>query len=289
MNHAAYLSIIFGAGLWGFISIWLNFLMDSGLSSYQVSATRVTLGAIIMLVITAYKNPEYLKIKLKDSWLFIGTGIISLLFFNFNYFVTIRNGGVAIAAMLLYTAPAFVVIMSVIFFKEKVTLQKILALCSTLLGCAFLTGVLAGKISIASGTLFTGLLSGFGYALYSIFAKPATEKYHPLTITTYTFVFAALGNLAFINVPDTLAKTSSLHVLLACLGLAFFCTVLPYLFYTKGLEKVDPGIASILATIELVVASIVGFTIFKEEVTLEKLLGIILIMFSVVLLNLKRK
>ena len=65
--------------------------------------------------------------------------------------------------------------------------------------------------------------------------------------------------------------------------------MLPYLFYTKGLEKVDPGIASILATIELVVASIVGFTIFKEEVTLEKLLGIILIMFSVVLLNLKRK
>ena len=73
--------------------------------------------------------------------------------------------------------------------------------------------------------------------------------------------------------------------MICALGLAFFCTVLPFLLYTAGLTRVEAGKASIFATIEPFSAAIVGFFLFQEQFTVSKVAGMLCIVFAIVYLN----
>ena len=151
----------------------------------EVVALRVIFSAIILLIYLLVTDRSKLKIKLKDIPLFCGTGICSIVFFNFCYFQSIEIiGGAAIPALLLYTAPIFVMFMSLFLFKENITVKKVISLLVTILGMCFLTGVFSGKETITLEGFLYGLGAGFGYALYSIFSKMIIDKYEAVTIIT---------------------------------------------------------------------------------------------------------
>lgn len=242
-----------------------------------------------MLVFLLIKDRKLLKFDLKDIWMFIGTGIISLTFFSLCYFKTILEVGTSIAVVLLYTSPIFVLLMSVILFKEKINLRKIIALVMTFAGCVLVTGMLSqGDGSLGFKGFIIGLGAGFGYALYSIFSRYALKKYNPLTVTFYTFLFSGLSLLPFVHV-ERIPSCMTTKAALFAVGISFVCTVLPYIFYTIGLTGLDTGKAAILVTIEPLVGTLVGFLIWHEDVSVLKVIGIILIFTSVVLLGLEDK
>ena len=107
--------------------------------------------------------------------MFIGTGIISVSLFNICYFYTIINSEASLAVVLLYTSPVFVVLISAVLFKEKINLNKIIALILSFAGCVFTAGILGG-IKVRPFIIVTGVASGLFYALYSIFGKFALKK-----------------------------------------------------------------------------------------------------------------
>ena len=76
--------------------------------------------------------------------------------------------------------------------------------------------------------------------------------------------------------------------LLWLLGLALVCTIFPFILYTKGLLKIEASKASILATVEPFVAAIIGVTVFSESITVEKIIGMVLILFAIILLNIRK-
>lgn len=191
MQKRAYLLIAAGAVLWGTIGIFVRGFYGFGFSPLQVVTLRVLSAAVLMLVYLLFTRPELLKIRIRDSLYFVGTGIFSLAFFNLCYFTTIRETSIAIAVTLLYTAPAFVAVLSRVFFGENLGVKKLFSLGLTLVGCAFVAGYLPGigdSLTLSWSGLLTGLGAGFGYALYSIFGKAALEKYHTMTIAAYTFI-----------------------------------------------------------------------------------------------------
>jgi drug/metabolite transporter (DMT)-like permease len=243
----------------------------------------------MLAIFLSAKNPKLLKIDFKDSFSFIGTGIFSIVFFNWCYFTAIEEVSLSIAVILLYTGPAFVVILSRIFFKEPLTSLKVMALILTITGCAFVTGSIpAGGQNISLYGLLVGLGSGFGYALYSIFGKHALKKYEPITIITYTFLFAA-GVMLPLNAPTIdFSHLDSLRIWVIILGLGFFPTALAYWLYTTGLSKIESSRASISATVEPLVAVLIGVVIFNEALTFYQLSGMLLILISVVLIQFKR-
>jgi drug/metabolite transporter (DMT)-like permease len=274
----AYGLIALAAGLWGIISIFVKGLVANGFTPLEIVTVRMTLSAVLLTGYLAATNPAGLKIRLADSRYFIGTGILSVVFFNWCLFVAIKSTSVSIATILMYTAPAFVMILSAILFKERLTPVKIFSLLLTFAGCMLVTGVLQGSGQRASTLgILAGLGAGLGYALYSIFGKYALEKYDPMTIPVYTFMFAAIGLIPMTDYKGILHSFSNIEVIFYAAGLSLFSTVLPFTFYTKGLSKLESGRASLIATLEPVVASIVGFTVFKESVTFSKIIGIILV------------
>ena len=207
--------------------------------------------------------------------------------FNFSYYTTMSLSTLSVAAVLLYTAPFFVVFLSLLFFGTRLTLKKSAACLVAFVGCALVSGVLESGHKISSKALFFGLLTGFGYALYTIFGDIAIRRgYKTLTITFYVFLFAAFGTLPFINPIKTITTSTGNEIFWMFL-MAVFNTVLPYIFYTKGLFGVESTVAPIVATLEPVVATLVGTLIFKESITVFGILGVVLVLLSVFLLNFK--
>lgn len=172
-----------------------------------------------------------------------------------------------------------------ILFDEQITLRKFISLIITLAGLVLVTGVFSGNESVSLKVIFTGLGSGFGYALYSIFGKYLLPKYKPVTITAYTFIVAALFSVPFSGLMKSITMLITVKTLVSGTALAAVCTVLPFLLYTKGLEKTDAGKASVLATAEPFVAAIAGAVFFHEEFTPLKMAGMILIFAAIIILN----
>ena len=287
----AYLLIVAAAMCWGAIPVFYSGMSAHGLSSMQTITMRFSLAAAGYVVYLALRDPSLLRIKRPRHLLyFIGTGVCSLAFFNFCYITCIKYAGVAVAALLLYTAPVFVMVLSAILFREKLTARCLSALALTVLGCVFVAGVFtAGGVRLTPAALLWGLGSGFGYALYSIFGKYALVHYRPETITAYTAVFAALATVPLARPVQLLGLCRSPAVLLNALGCALVCTVFAYLLYTAGLAKVPAGQAAILSTAEPVVATVLGVTLLHEAVSWDKLCGILLVLGAIVLLNLPGK
>lgn len=285
MNRNSIYVIIAGC-LWGIISLFINGLNEIGFNSMQCVTIRVFLSAAILLIYLCIKNKWLLHIKLKDIKYFIGTGILSIAFFNFCYFECIKIiGGAAVPALLLYTAPIFVTILSFIFFNEKITVSKLISLIITFIGLCLITGCFDKNENISLLAIILGLGAGFGYALYSIFGKFLVNKYDIATITTYTFVIATIGVVPISGIWNVIYLFDSSKSILLSLGLAIFCTILPFLFYTKGLNGLEAGKAAILATVEPFMATIIGVLIYNENFDLARIIGMILIFLSIVNLN----
>ena len=279
--------ILLAGCFWGSMGIFVRRLTDYGFSSIQIVAIRVTLAALIFCILLLIRDPAGFRISVKDIPLFLGLGFGSILFFTVCYFTAITMMPLSTAAILLYTSPIWIMLMSVLFFREKLTGRKLLALALAFAGCVLVSGV-SGEGMTLTG-LLVGLGSGIGYGLYSILGTVALRRYSPYTVTTYTFAFAALGAWLICRPADMLAKFAAAPDLP---GLVFFCfltalvtAVIPFLAYTLGLRTVEASRAGILATVEPLVATLIGVAVFSEPLTLLSGLGILLILAAVVLLN----
>ena len=276
--------------LWGLMGIFVRKLSTYGFSSLQIACLRILFGAVLFLVITGCYRRELLKIKLRDVGLFLGMGLLSLLLFTVCYFTTINLASLSVAAILLYTSPIWVMLLSALCFREKITGRKLLCAAMAFGGCVLVSGM-GSAASLSPAVIVTGLLSAVGYGLYSIFGTFALRKYQPITVTTYAFVFGALGAAVLCKPVEIIAVIASapnpggLVLLLAVT--AFVTAVLPYLLYTLGLSHMRASAAAIMASIEPVVATAAGALVFGEGLTLSAVAGIALVLGAIVVLNAK--
>lgn len=287
MNRA-YIFIILGAALWGTIGWYVKHLYDLGFTPMEVVTLRAWSAAIMLILYQAIASREQLKLRsIKDVRYFIGTGILSIIFFNFCMFKAIELSTLPVATALLYTAPAFVTIISYFLFKEPLNRVKISALIITLIGTGLVVGLIpfdAKGINYAS--IIFGLGSGIGFAMYTIFSKFAVEKYTSLTVTTYTFIVAAITLIPFFPYSEKANLLLEPSVLFYSLGLGFLPTAFAYIIYTYGLKQTEASKASILTTVEPVVATLIGIFIFKEAFSTLQMVGIVAIIGAVILIQL---
>jgi len=282
--------IIIAACFWGSMGIFVRGLSGFGFSPIQIVAIRITLAALMFCGLLLVKDRSGFKIQRRDIPLFMGLGFGSILFFTICYFSAITIMPLSTAAILLYTSPIWIVLMSAVFFREKITSIKLVALALAFAGCVLVSGISGEGIS-PKGLLF-GLGSGIGYGLYSILGTVALRRYSPYTVTAYTFVLAAVGSWFISNPSNMLSKFHAANnltwLIFFCILTALVTAVIPFLCYTLGLRSVEASKAGIIATLEPMVATIIGITYFSEALTLMSAMGIALILAAVVVLNKKK-
>ena len=285
------LLIIIAACFWGNMGIFVRHLEAYGFTAIQIVSIRLTLAAVLFSIIQIFIDRSGFKIALRDIPLFLGLGLGSILFFTICYFSAITMMPLSTAAILLYTSPIWIMLMSVLFFHEKLNAKKLIALGFAFAGCVLVSGISGEGITVIG--LLLGLGSGLGYGLYSILGTVALRRYSPYTVTTWTFIFAACGSW-FVNRPaEMISKfqaAGNLPLLLGfCLMTALITAVIPFLTYTLGLKTVEASKAGIIATLEPVVATIIGIVCFGEGLTILSATGILLVLSAVVVLNVRGK
>ncbi len=228
MKNKYFWYVIIAASLWGTMGVFAKVFADFGLKTLSIVALKVIFSGLLIFIYLFFFKRNLLKIRLKDIWYFIGTGIISMLFFNLCYFAAIRSTSISQATALLYTSPAFVIILSRIIFKEKIWLKKILALVLSLIGCVLVSGIIEGFSANITGLLL-GIGSGLGYGLYSIFSKLASSKYHALTIAFYTFAFATLGVVFLVDYKEIYIVIVNIKYFFLTALMCAVCCAIPYI------------------------------------------------------------
>ncbi|RSK51921.1 EamA family transporter [Bacillus canaveralius] len=283
-----FMMIAAGASLWGLIAFFVKGLTSLGFSAMEIVTLRVVFASIILVIIGIAASRPQMKISLRDIHLFAGTGILSIVFFNWCYFTAINQLTISIAVILLYTSPAFVALLSFFFLKEKIDSRKKTAIIGTIVGSVLIAGMSGQDTGSLSpiGTII-GLGAGLGYALYSIFGKFALQKYSAYTVTLYTFVVAALFLLPVTRIWERGEALFDVEVVLLAAGLGLLPTVLAYYLYTWGLERTESSTAAVIATIEPVVAVLLGLLLYGESLGIFQILGSALIILSVCAVNLR--
>ena len=290
MKKIAPFFVLSAGTLWGAMGVFVRKLGAYGFSPLQIACLRILFGALLFLLITGVFQRDLLKIRLRDMGLFLGMGLLSLLLFTVCYFTTIDLASLSVAAILLYTSPIWVMLMSAICFREKITRRKLLCAAMAFGGCVLVSGI-GSSASLSPMVIVTGLLSAVGYGLYSIFGTFALRKCQPLTVTTYAFLFGAVGALLLCNpiqIVRVISQTRNPGALVLLIAVTALVTaVLPYLLYTVGLNHMRASAAAIMASIEPVVATAAGALAFGETLTLPAFAGIALVLGAIVVLNAK--
>ena len=278
--------------LWGTVSIFTRFMAAHGSSTYYTSFLRVFFGFLILFVITCFK--EGIRAFIVDGKTLLACfllGLFTQAFYNIAYCTSINMIGTSMGAVLLYTAPIFTTIMSVFLFKEKMNRAKYLALFVDVIGCALtVTGGHLSGFSFGVMGVLIGISAGFFYSLAAIFGRLTSGGASSWVVTTYNFFFAMIVLGIFLHPWTTVKTPLSKDLLLAGFSYAIIPTALAYLVYFTGVQRIkETSLVPIAASIEVVSAAAIGFFLFKERLEIGNYLGMILVLASIVIMNVKKE
>lgn len=294
-NRSLFIGIllVLGAGtLFGNSGIFVNILADRGLGEMAISLMRLSFTFILMFLYLLFCNRSAFRTKKIFLLYFIITGAVGMVGSSLFYFYSIRLTSMSVAAVLMYTSPTIVMILSLFILREKLTWRKCLCCLMSFLGTALVSGLFSGDIEYSLVGIIFGLLAGTSYALYSIISGAAlVSGCQPMTVSLYSFAFAAVAmSIVMIvsgQMPGFIAIVKSDPVVIP-IGItqSLVTCLIPYVLYTIGIRYAGASNASIMSTVEVVVASIMGLIVYKQSIPFAGMIGILLVVGSVVVLNL---
>jgi len=282
-----YALILVAASLWGTLGIIFKALInDYGLSRITIAFFRASLSALILFAALAVRRPGRLCIAPRDLILFIAFGLSGIAVFYIAYITAIDLTSVSVAAVLLYTAPAWVAVISALFLGEPMTKRKLAAVALAMMGCALVARVYdVHELKLNWLGMLAGLGAGLGYALYSVFSKIGVRRYDNWTVLAYGLLFGTV----FLAPPQSLspivAALRQPGAVAWLLALAFGPTLGSGVIYNAGIRYIPVSDASVVATIEPVVASILAFLFLRERLDPAQLVGGGLILTAVISLT----
>lgn len=293
-KRKGFILVIIAALFWGCMGVPTKNLGDLNFDSFSVSFFRTSISAAFYFLYCLKKKPSLLKIDKKGTIFFIIYGVIAFGATFILYNITVNYISIALATMFMFTSQVWVVILSYFIFKEKFTVKKIAALSLTFIGCFMMCKVYnLSSVHLNVTGVILGLMSGFTFALQIIFAKINSNKYNQDTLLTYSFIFASIFLIPFMNVKNTLhilGHSNNIYFILKNIFiLGILNTAIANGAYVKSVQYIEVGVASIIASSEIVIASIIAYFVFSQALDMVQIVGMILILLSIMLLEIKKE
>jgi DME family drug/metabolite transporter len=282
-----YVLILAAATLWATLGIIFKALInDYGLSRITIAFFRASLSAPILFIALGIRQPNLLRIAAHDVLFFVAFGLFGIAAFYIVYITAIDLAGVSVAAVLLYTAPAWVAVISAMLLSEKLTPRKLAAVALAMVGCALVARAYdLSELRLNRLGILAGLGAGLTYALYSVFNKAGVRRYDGWTVLAYGLLAGSVF-LAPLQSPGSLVAALRQPGAVAwLLLLALGPTLGSGLAFNAGLRYVPVSSASVVATLEPVIASLLAFAFLGERLDPGQLLGGALILIAVVTLT----
>jgi len=282
-QQRGYFFAVLAAFQWSLMGIFGKVLFQYQIAPLTVVALRSTLVLVTLIIILALFRRQWLIIRRSDLPFFVAYGLIGVAAGFFLYFTAIDLAGVAIAAILLYTYPVFVTILSVIFLGEHITKSKVMALILTLAGVVLVSEIgvsVAGQVNPLG--VVASLFAAVATATHSIFGKKAVQQYSSWTILLYSMGFGAFFLMAAQLILHGFPNLARPPVFWgALLALAWISTLGANLAYISALKHVEASRASIMATVEPVIVVVLAYAFFHEMLSPIQIFGTVLVLVGV--------
>lgn len=272
-----YLFILSAATCWGLIGIFSSIAFSQGIEPMEVAFWRAFLTWICFATQAFIQGN--IRFDVKDTPLLVVFAFFGISLFYISYQYAVKTGGAAFASVLLYTAPAWVVVFSYFIYKEKLTRIKSISVILVIAGVYLISktgGDAGGTHSIGFIAIISGLTAGFCYSLYYTIGKYFSKKYTSANLFLYILPLGALGILPFV---DFAHKTPLAWTALICVSV--ISTFVANHFYYNGLRCLEAGRAAIVATAEPVVAAIAAYILLGEYFTFLGYWGVFFILIAV--------
>jgi DME family drug/metabolite transporter len=283
-----YTCIIAAALLWATIGPAARFALRAGVQPLEISFWRAAIGGLLFALHAAMRGR--LRIARRDLPAVGGFALLGVTIFYWSYFRAVQLGGAALAAILLYTAPAWVALAAALWLGERLTIRKSLAVVLTLTGIALVAlgsgsnGLGdASRSATRAAALAWGLLAGLAYAAYYLFGKRYFARYEASTLFAYALPLGALMLL-----PAVAFAPKSVADWLVLLFLGVVPTYGAYLLYSIGLARVEATRAATVATLEPVAAAALAYAVWGEALHGLGYVGAALVLAGVVVVATER-
>jgi drug/metabolite transporter, DME family len=243
-----------------------------------LSQTRTTFSLLVLLsVLTVSKGWGRIRVPARDLACCLVLGVLGVAVSNYFYYVAIQRTNVAIAIILQYTAPVWVLIYVVLRGRQRLTLQRIAAVAMALLGIVLVIDILGrpnGRFRLNLYGIFAALLASFSFAFYNIAGHSILARYDRWRVLTWT-LFAASAFWLIINPPW---KIVAAHYTAAAWIFLFVFSMISVLgafsLYFLGLQFLEPSRAIIASCLEPVFSIVLAALLLGEVLRPIQMLGI---------------
>ncbi len=296
-----YLICLVGTILWSFTAIFIRYLtVETGMPPLTLAAWRDLLVAVGLVTVFVVFRRSLLSAGRSNLSFLLLYGLL-LAMFNAMWTISVVYNGAAVSTVLAYSSAAFSAVIGWRLFHEQLGLRKILAVVLSLTGCAFVSGAyLPSAWQLNTIGVITGLLSGVGFAAYSLMGKYSSQReINPWTTLMYSFLFAGLFlvlfNLFQPWLPAGIASTNYLWLdsdtsaWLVLVLLAWLPTIGGYGFYTVSLGYLPISVANLIATLEPAFTAAWAYLLLDERMAPLQIFGSALIITGVLLLRINGK
>ena len=278
------LAVVAAASIWATLGLFAKILYAQGVSFESLVAVRASVGWVaVMIFVLATGKVKSLRVSRRDLAFLVPLGLVGIGIFYLLYFYTVRESTVGTAAILLYSSPAFVVVLARLFLKEGLNVAKVLALSLTAGGIFLVAAPTSRPTWMSLPRCSYG--PARGPVLRPVFdLRPSRNR----TLATlhnselrppFRGPAAHRGRLPTL---DTLVGLpASSYALLLMLSVVH--TSLGFALYTFGLGRLGAGRAAIVATAEPVVAVVLGTALLGESLTVPKVVGALLVILGAAL------
>jgi len=287
-----YILIMLSGCLWGTIGLFVKLLDTVDSSSAYTTFMRMFFGFILLFLITLVKDGiSAFRVSRNTMISCILLGIVSQSMNSFCYTNAVSRVGMSLGVALLYMAPVFTSIESKIFFKEKIGPYKIIALVVNVAGCVLaVTGGNFGGITISAVGIAFGIAAAFCYSTQNIFGRLATDDGTPMAVATYCFMWAAIFTAVAMRPWRTVENPLEPRLLLYGVLFALIPTAFAYILYFNGIQGLtETSKVPVLCSMEVVVATILGVVVFKEQIGIVNGIGMLCVLASIVIMNIGKK
>lgn len=278
--------ILVGCFLWACIGISSRALNDAGFSPFQVSATKSSIAALGTALILIFTDRKIFLVKRKDIWLI---ALLGLSKFVQDYLIFYGQAHITLSltAMLQLTSPYYVLVFSVLIFRERITLPKVVCMVIAAVGCVLATGVLNGGNNNDIFGVLAAVVAGLAGGVFAMASKGTLNRgYSPMTALFYMFAVGAVISLFFCD-PVFMVRTAfnDLSVLGYALLMGIVFTLIGHLLNLSAMKHMPITHVVVIGLSELIFTVIVGIAAFSEIPDGFNIVGMVLIVLSIVIME----
>lgn len=279
-----------GGIFWGFSGACAQYLfMYKDVDPVWLTGVRLLGAGICLFILTIIKKRAVFRIFKDKSSLFqlMIYSFFGLMLCQFTYYETIKHSNVAIATILQYTAPAIIMILVCLWFKKLPSIKEFFALICAILGLFIIaTHGKFDQLVIEEYPLTIGMISALCVVVYSISPININRKYG--TIITLSWGLLISGAIFFIASESyRVMQITDIYSFLAVCGVIFIGTILAFSFFMKGVDRIGPTKASMVASIEPISAMAFSYFWFGVKFIWLDFIGLFLILLCTILVSKK--